>query len=95
MTPVPMTASELADLLRDLAEAVRTGDSLEGSLEYLLPDDDDANARHELMVQAALRTGNRNGQGGMITIGRYVEDPAPAPAATPHECGPDCPNGRI
>jgi hypothetical protein len=77
--PTPMTTDDLADTLSRLADAVRSGDSLEGSFEYLLPGPDDEshgcgdnNCRH-VMVIAAFRVGNRNGQGGMESIGEYRE----------------------
>ena len=55
-------AEDFAKLLRQLAEMVETGDSLEGSLQYTY---------HEsggVQIEAALRTGNREGQGGMILL---------------------------
>lgn len=77
-TPAPMTTHELADTLVALAEAIRTGDSLEGSFEYLLPEHDDkhdGDTMHggcpHVMVTAGWRVGNRNGQGGMRFIGSF------------------------
>lgn len=52
---------ELATLFRVIADSIESGDSLEGSIQYLLGSDG-------LEVEAALRTGNRDGQGGMLTI---------------------------
>lgn len=86
--PEPMTPDELAAELVALAERIRSGDSLEGSLEYLLPDLGDVE-QHEgdesidpagvrcphLMVRAAWRVGNRTGgQGGMQMIGRWSQE---------------------
>lgn len=65
-----MQERDLAVLLRSLAESVESGDSMEGSLEYLIPDEG-----FGLCVRAAYRVGNRDGQGGMVTIGEQ----APAP----------------
>jgi len=73
--PVSMPTDELADLLEQMANAVRCGDSLEGFLNYLLPDpeDDDAPEGRYHMVEARIRTGNQAGQGGMIMIGQLRE----------------------
>lgn len=77
--PVPMTTDEIAETLHRLAEAIRAGDSFEGSFEYLLPGEeshegDDGRHCPHLMVQAAFRVGNRDfGQGFMEHIGEYVE----------------------
>jgi hypothetical protein len=60
-----MTPAELAALLRSLADSVESGDSLEGSLQYLIPEGDERGLR----VTASLRTGNRDGQGGYVLIG--------------------------
>lgn len=74
--PVPMTTEGLADFLSQLAEEVRRGNSLEGSVEYLLPGHVHlrghlgASAPGVVMVRAAVRTGNLGGQGGMTLIGR-------------------------
>lgn len=74
--PVAMPTTELADLLAQMAEAVRTGDSLEGSIEYLLPDPEEVDAQISLrshMVRASVRTGNRDGQGGLIMMGKLAD----------------------
>lgn len=63
--PQRMSYAELGDLLRWLAEAVETGDSMEGFLEYLIPSD----VAPGVDVRARFRTGNRMGQGGMTFIG--------------------------
>jgi NTP pyrophosphatase (non-canonical NTP hydrolase) len=73
-----MTRTELADLLDDMANAVRDGDSLEGSIEYLLAGD----ATHPHQVRAVYRSGNRMGQGGMVVIGQD-EQPPPAEPGDP------------
>lgn len=76
--PVAMPTDELADLLSQVAEAVGTGDSLEGWIQYSIPDPDDwpqvaADPRPMHMVIASIRTGNRNGQGGMILLGELAD----------------------
>lgn len=60
-----MSLAELAALLREIADSVESGDSLEGSLEYLIPEDGGPG----LSVRASFRTGNRDGQGGVVVIG--------------------------
>jgi hypothetical protein len=74
---INMPREELADILGDMADRVRAGDSLEGSIEYLLADPE---ADHPHQVRAAYRTGNRMGQGGMILLG---QEETPTPAACP------------
>jgi NTP pyrophosphatase (non-canonical NTP hydrolase) len=78
---INMPREELADILDDMAARVRAGDSLEGSIEYLLADPD---ADHPHQVRAAYRVGNRMGQGGMVLIGQEEtpnpESSSPAPA---------------
>jgi hypothetical protein len=54
----------LAKLLRQLADMVETGDSAEGRLEYTYDDADPSAVK----VEAALRTGNLEGQGGMLLL---------------------------
>jgi hypothetical protein len=74
--PVPMPTSELADLLAQMAEAVRSGDSLEGFVEYSIPDPDETphvDPLRQHMVKASVRTGNRMGQGGMIMLGKLAD----------------------
>lgn len=61
-----MKAEEFAQFLRKLADAVESGDSLEGSLQYTYaewPYQD-----HGMKIDAAVRTGNRDGQGGMLLL---------------------------
>jgi NTP pyrophosphatase (non-canonical NTP hydrolase) len=66
-----MSRTELADLLNDMANAVREGDSLEGSIEYLLTGD----ATHPHQVRAAYQVGGRMAQGLMVLVGQN-EQPA-------------------
>ena len=58
-----ITGEKLIDLLIDVADMIRKGDSLEGSLRY------EATETPNLYeVTASLRTGNRDGQGGVRII---------------------------
>lgn len=70
--PVPMTKETLLALLDDIRAHVDAGDSMEGSLEYLMPWDEEKNEIIEgadFVVRAAYRIGNLQGQGGMRLIG--------------------------
>jgi hypothetical protein len=55
--------SQLAALLREIADAVEQGDSFEGRIEYTRMDE--GLEREEWEVSAAYRVGNAMGQGGM------------------------------
>lgn len=74
--PVPSTYERVSDLLRAIAELVEAGDSWEGSVEWSIPLPEDALPppvsdadQPEVMVRAAFRIGNTQGQGGMRIIG--------------------------
>lgn len=72
--PEPMTHEQLAELLQEIADRVRVGDSFEGSVEYLMPmSEDNAPSGTYAMVRAGFRVGNRNGQGGFVLVGRQPE----------------------
>ena len=58
-----MPRSQLVQLLQNLARAVESGDSAEGSLSYSI-----AEEPAMVEVEAALRTGNLDGQGGMVIL---------------------------
>lgn len=75
--PVAMQQSDLANLLEEMARLVRSGDSLEGSLEYLIPGPEDGpQDPWALMVRAGYRYGNREyGQGFFRLIGRPGRPP--------------------
>lgn len=74
--PVPMTKEELASTLENMARLVRGGDSLEGSLEYLLPGPEDGEQEDwAVMVRAGYRIGNLHGQGSFRMIGRPPTTP--------------------
>jgi len=58
-----MTRQDLAAVLEDMLIRVRNGDSLEGSIQYLLSEEDD-----KWDVEASYRIGNTEGQGGVRLI---------------------------
>jgi hypothetical protein len=57
-----MTKDEVAKVLEDMAQRVREGDSFDGSIRYEML------APGLFDVQAAFRTGNLKGQGGVTII---------------------------
>jgi hypothetical protein len=68
--PVPLTQEQLTELLADILDHIRDGDSFEGHLEYSMPDPDDSPPDGTYaMVRAAYRVGNLQGQGGMRMVG--------------------------
>lgn len=66
--PINLTRAELLDVLDDLRDRVAAGDSLEGSFEYMLPEDGPG-----YDVRASYRVGNLQGQGGMRIVGRMTD----------------------
>lgn len=64
----PVTQQELLAILDDIRELVLRGDSWEGYLNYVLPDENDP-ANIYARVEARYRVGNLEGQGGMRMIG--------------------------
>lgn len=72
LLPDKMSTTLLSEVLRDMGERVKSGDSWEGSIEYLLPaygpgdEDIDGDLRE---VRASYRIGNDMGQGGVRLIG--------------------------
>lgn len=85
--PTPTTRDDLLHMLEDITARVRAGDSFEGSLEYLMPTDEDVPADTEFMVRGAYRIGNSAGQGGMRLIGEMREVPPPAVVQVQHDSG--------
>ena len=69
--PVPVSKQELLDVLDDIRARVEAGDSYEGSLEYLMPFDEDMNVFEgaDFVLRAGYRIGNRQGQGGFRMVG--------------------------
>jgi hypothetical protein len=81
LIPEEMTPAEVAEVLRDMAERVESGDSFEGSIEYALPDVPEWAQRGDpkpegwedrdyRLVRGVYRIGNTQGQGGSRMIGR-------------------------
>lgn len=68
LAPVVMGVEELVAVIEDILGRVGEGDSFEGHIEWMIPDDPDAPPR-SFEVRAAYRTGNTMGQGGMRMIG--------------------------
>ena len=67
--PQAMTSAQLAALLQNIINAIETGDSWEGFIEYLMPDEDTPK-EYQYLVRARYRIGNADGsQGGMRFIG--------------------------
>ena len=72
-TPWAMSHEGLAKLLEELAQRVRTGDSLEGNLSWELDyGDQDGPPQADCLVRASYRVGNRSGQGGTHIIGNIA-----------------------
>lgn len=63
-----MKLEELLALLTDIRDSVLVGDSFEGSIEYLMPGP--LGLKGDFAVRASYRIGNRDGQGGLRTVGK-------------------------
>lgn len=80
--PEMMSRDQFADLLLDLSHRVRTGDSAEGFVEYLLPgiegDEEIPNKSiiDAVNVRASYLVGNRDGQGGTVMFGVWANEPS-------------------
>jgi len=67
LVPEYLTREQLLGILSDISQRVAAGDSFEGYLNYLLPDEgDDPDG---FRVEARYRVGNLQGQGGMKIVG--------------------------
>lgn len=66
--PVPVTKSELLDILSNIRAHVEANDSFEGSLEYSMPEPGDP-PEADFRLRAVWRVGNTMGQGGVRAIG--------------------------
>jgi len=65
----PVTKDELLEIIDDIRERVAEGDSWEGYLNYLMPDEE-VDPEIVAVVEARYRIGNADGsQGGMRMIG--------------------------
>lgn len=69
-----MPKEKLIELLKRVVRALEEDDSMEGSFGYSWVD------RENYEVGAAVRVGNREGQGGMIFIAASPEDETPNPS---------------
>lgn len=74
---VIISQAALLSALDDIRYRVALGDSLEGSIEWLMPEGPEAGPR-DFAVRAAWRVGNLQGQGGMRMIGATAS-PAEGP----------------
>ena len=68
---IAMTKEQLLSILDDIRVHVLDGDSWEGYLNYLMPDEDSPDGTYA-MVEARYRVGNKMGQGGMRMIGATI-----------------------
>lgn len=59
---------QLVEMLEEIARKVEVGDSLEGFIEYALPDEGDDPGGYR--VRARFRVGNLQGQGGIRIVGQ-------------------------
>lgn len=73
--PVPLSKDELVTMLADVLDGVRSGDTLEGSIEFLQPFDTGAGGEPpdaDFMVIACYRTGNTAGRDGVRVVGHMT-----------------------
>lgn len=69
--PAILNKDQLVKLLHHIAELIEIGDSFEGMLEYLIPDEDEQTEEMTFAVRSRFRVGNSEGQGGMRIIGEF------------------------
>lgn len=67
--PAILNATETGKLLHYIAMLIETGDSFEGFIEYLIPDNEEDIDSNKFAVRARFRVGNSQGQGGLTVIG--------------------------
>jgi hypothetical protein len=77
---------EFLAILDDIRDRVARGDSWEGHIEWMIPEDPAALPR-DLAVRGAYRVGNLHGQGGMRMIGTMITEGAPARKPSPRCTG--------
>jgi len=65
MTPITQTKDQLLAALEQISEGIKADDSFGGSIEY------EARPDGLFDVMAFFRTGNSEGQGGSVVIGRH------------------------
>lgn len=88
--PMPTSYEVVASVLRNMADSVASGDSFEGSIEYLMPDVPDWAMRGEpepegydranepeVLMRCSYRIGNSMGQGGVRIVGSINEASEP------------------
>lgn len=86
--PAPLSQSELEQVLKEILDGVVSGDTMEGSIEFLIPGpcpDHEGNDNPDckwcqsdtLAVTGMWRVGNLMGQGGYASIGEFVDAPEP------------------
>lgn len=68
MELVPMSKDQLIKVIGDMLAAIAKDDSFEGSIEYLMPYENDPDC--DFMVRGVYRVGNSMGQGGVRLIGK-------------------------
>lgn len=68
MIPLKISVEDLANLLKELAESIKQGDSAEGYITYTY-----SNEPNIMEVSGSYRVGNKSGQGGVILIGNIDE----------------------
>lgn len=76
LVPMYVSRAELVEVLEDILNRVKEGDSVEGNFEYLIPDPEaeaDLTRDYEFSLKAVYRRGNLGGQGGMRIIGNWEE----------------------
>lgn len=66
MQPKYLTRSELLEVVDDMRQRIEVGDSFEGFLNYLMPEEGDDPGGFR--VEARYRVGNLQGQGGMRMV---------------------------
>lgn len=71
--PEVMSHEALLSVLDDIRARVAEGDSFEGHIEWLIPEDPGA-GHHRAAVRGAYRIGNTMGQGGMRVIGTIAPE---------------------
>lgn len=73
MAPARLNKHELLAHLHAIVRGVESGDSLEGHINWMLPESDDDES-FTWDVVGAYRVGNLEGQGGMIVLGTPHDD---------------------
>lgn len=64
--PLDMSRDQLLELIDDIRDRIANGDSFEGHIEYLIPDEPREGV--DFAVRGGYRVGNLQGQGGFRLI---------------------------